>query len=331
MPKVWAIQEARYFYPFVDSALANIHAQCGISDYLRKYASSVDEYVATGDTSTVLPSGYTPMSGWVANEVTMGMTHKFLQEGFEDGNSLIWSVDYAQFDSTISYSVLLAAFKAVLDKFVMADTSPETMARVMARTPLLTPLGLWQRRKGVASGSVFTNLVDSIAQAIAYRLAGTDHYMIQGDDGILTVPDYETVDDIQEVIRKMGFITHAVKQITSKDDADYLRNVYNRCKNPYGVRPVMRVVNKLLSYERLRAVGMWKYEDDVMRARQQLHACDWHPALEEVIKWVNGLTREGLKTDSMYREPIATTEWRPEGVEALGPKYWVSERLLSRI
>lgn len=250
--------------------------------------------------------------GWATREEIYSFVRRRLTESGHDDSVL--SIDFAAYDATVGGDILMSAYEAM--GALYSDTNAEMIELLgeWHRTiPIIDHLGNpYPKRSGVASGSVFTNLVDSIVnlnlQTVSLGKFGMEEKEIfrriaaQGDDGLLVTPG--TVREFSDCASKYGFDANPEKQYSDiGPDAKcvFLQDYYLESIEG-GIRPLSRVVNKMLGYERLRHAGKWRYDDDVDRWRQQLHAADWHFSLQKVATWLNGLTREGFQASRQINE-----------------------------
>jgi hypothetical protein len=104
-----------------------------------------------------------------------------------------FSIDYSGFDASLNPQMIGIAFSILTDMLRLTDEEKKVWERVQtyfATCPFLAPDGMVYkgRRGGVPSGSMFTQLVDSICNAVAieYAMICEDvrdyRYLVYGDD-----------------------------------------------------------------------------------------------------------------------------------------------------
>lgn len=119
-------------------------------------------------------------------------------------NELRWKsdyvveLDYSGFDGSISAKLIHNAFEVIKNCFEMTEEDEKDWAFIVKyfiTCPVLLPGGVLVKgkRHGVPSGSMFTQLIDSIVNAIAIEYACmrskivTTRYHVMGDDSIIGV------------------------------------------------------------------------------------------------------------------------------------------------
>jgi len=219
----------------------------------------------------------------------------------EDRNGCLLSIDYSAFDSSVPGVLIDAAF-AVLRELVDDHSQPFLLERLKVHFKcggLIAPDGYYyNRRDGVPSGSVFTNLLGSIinllvmeaaAVALHFRVLGCQ---VQGDDGVFKLSkgrEFPHVVEIAEWVQEnLGMTLHPGKQFVGYKEVHFLQNVHRSSFRTrglcVGVRPLMRVLNGMMSYERFRPD--WTGEMDTIRWVQQLEAAKHHPMFEIAVRWL---------------------------------------------
>jgi len=219
----------------------------------------------------------------------------------EDRNGLILSIDYAAFDSSVPGVLIDAAF-GVLRELMNDSAHPFLMERLKVHfkcAGLIAPDGFYyNRRDGIPSGSGFTNLLGSIinllvmecaAEALHFRVLGCQ---VQGDDGVFRLTkgrEFPHVNEISEWVQEnLGMTLHPSKQFVGYKEVHFLQNVHRATYRSngicVGVRPLMRVLNGMMSYERFRP--NWSGECDTIRWIQQMEASKHHPMFEAAVRWL---------------------------------------------
>ena len=221
----------------------------------------------------------------------------------------VFSTDYSGYDQSIPVGLFEIAWNIIESWF------PSTEARVLnilfdhyMTAGLLTPDGLWVGRSGgIASGIVFTGVAGTVINIlIAFYISevlGIRHLggTYLGDDALNVWMDDVSEEEVQDVGATLNVDLNASKQFVAEDAAHYLQNVYvlsgDTLRNGGGVRPTMRALNGMLSYERRRRKDEWNDYMASMRAVMQLENCKHHPAFREFVKFVAQGDRRLLEMD----------------------------------
>jgi len=213
------------------------------------------------------------------------------------------SVDFQNFDATMPEAVIHRVFGLIHHMF--GGTKPvhrlvSYLERQFVQTGLITPWEFIQREGGIPSGSVLTNLVGSLANMwvmayAAHRLGyAVQDCVVQGDDGVFVFRNNYGVEpiDLQELSdvckSDLGMVLHPDKQYYSPKEVHFLQNVHRRSYSEggvsVGVRPIMRVLIGMLSYERYHKG--WSGKLDTVRWWQQMENASSHPGFEAFCAWV---------------------------------------------
>lgn len=146
-------------------------------------------------------------------------------------------VDYSAFDVNVAPWLIRDAFAILKEQlnfneyeFYGKPTDPETIEhlwsevqRYFINTPIRLKSGkIWVKSSGVPSGSYFTNLVDSVCNAIMthYTLSKMnvryyEHYFM-GDDGLIRVKDLNIEKFAETVKEAFGAIVNPEKSEMGK-------------------------------------------------------------------------------------------------------------------
>lgn len=140
------------------------------------------------------------------------------------------ALDYSKFDSSISPGFISMAFNILKSWFEDKDLdSWDLITRYFVTTPIVMPDGhLYKgKRKGVPSGSYFTNLVDSIVNFIVIKYLSnvnslnlhSDSIHIMGDDSVFSTNKNVSLDKLSSDLLKIGVSLNVNKcQVTSRDE-----------------------------------------------------------------------------------------------------------------
>lgn len=232
-------------------------------------------------------------SAWVSNDAVSRAVTLVLDDARFD----VLSVDFSGFDASIPAILINLAYDIIRGWFV-----PEARRHIdyvedrFLNIALLTPSGIRERVNGsVPSGSGLTNMVDTIVQLIAFQyisyLLGTDirWHLAQGDDGVVSFNSPWNLDEVIELAKTLNLSIGSDKGGVSKERVYYLQNVHDKqlringvCQ---GIRPIMRVLNSSLSYERLRP-GSWNGYMDTLRFWQIGENAWAHPQFTKYVDFL---------------------------------------------
>jgi len=222
----------------------------------------------------------------------------------------LMSVDFSNFDASVPLEVVNRQFDLLAEWFEPSATQLiRFLQRHFTRVALWTPSGLREGRTGgIPSGSVLTNLIGSMAnmwvvEYAAYMVDGNSvkECQVQGDDGVYAFQKPMDTDALSAVLSDHFSMTLSVdKSLIADREVHFLQNVhrasyrdiFNTC---VGVRPVMRVLNGMMSYERLKP--HWCDEMDTLRWMQQMETASAHPCFRAFVEWF-------AATDVMAKVPV---------------------------
>lgn len=206
---------------------------------------------------------------------------------------LIVSGDYSGFDSSLSVHLLDLVDELLMSWFVEAATPRIQLLSKLSNTiGLVVPFEvLVGRDGGMPSGSVLTNLRDTLANLLAmfycaHRLGlVVDDFMVLGDDCVILFNDDPDVQQLASCMLELGLTFSEEKQFLSTTGLHYLQRwhslEYARFGENVGIHSVYRSVTGLTGYERFRT-GWNKYMDSV-RWRMQLENCHNHPQFRVIV------------------------------------------------
>jgi hypothetical protein len=235
-------------------------------------------------------------SAWNTSDIIdRAVTH-----AFSVGKQQIISVDFSGYDSSLHPLLMESCWGLIRRSFNGRHAKLiDWLAHQMRSVPLITPEGiLLSENHAMPSGDANTNLIDGLAQIIlvnylSLKLGLTVSFVtVQGDDGIWIFNRPVDTEQIREIIKTdFGMTLSTEKGGVSPDEVHFLQNVYHRYYHEHGinrrVRPMLRVVNGMLSYERLvkKSLG-WSGYTDTMRWWQQAENCKYHPRFDVLVQYL---------------------------------------------
>lgn len=121
-----------------------------------------------------------------------------------------FSIDYSNFDATISSWLIEDAFQIIKETFILNDEMSrrfDIMVHDFIHKEIVLNEGILKAHRAVPSGSMWTQLIDSIVNAIAiitYFIAIGEkaEMMTMGDDNIIFTNAITTLETISSYIRK---------------------------------------------------------------------------------------------------------------------------------
>jgi hypothetical protein len=216
-------------------------------------------------------------------------------------NSLLLSIDFSSYDSTVKTSLQNGAFNYI--KRLFQPEFNEEIHFIQDRfnsIGLITPEGIWRGPHGVPSGSTFTNEVDSIVQyLIAKTITSDDQFDIQGDDGVYVTDDPIT---LKEAFISYGLNVNDEKSYISDKSVVYLQNLhcidYIINGKFVGIYPTYRALGRIIYPERYNdysAYGIEGSDFNSIRTISILENCCYHPLFKEFVEYVSMLDKYSLR------------------------------------
>jgi hypothetical protein len=206
----------------------------------------------------------------------------------------ILSVDFSGFDASVPAKLIHLAFDLLRLWFnETAARDIDFIEQVFLNIPLITPEGVLYRVDGsVPSGSGVTNLIDSLVQGLAGWYAAysngitIDRMLVQGDDGVYSFNGSWEPEKIFKAFKDLGLQAGSDKGGISMDDVRFLQNLHHRNYRVnglnVGVRPLLRILNGMMSYERM--TPGWNQFLDSIRWYQQLESGKFHPGFSKAVE-----------------------------------------------
>lgn len=234
---------------------------------------------------------------WFAAWSGLNNVDRVVTNIFDDARQPLLSVDFSGFDASVPAMLIEGAFWLIRRMFdANALSQINFVEDRFMHIDLFTPEGIWSDRSaGVPSGSGLTNLVDSLIQIIIWyyyalttgnRIRGLT---VQGDDGVVSFDGPWSLDEIIDHIRETwGMRVSDDKGGVSTSSVNFLQNIHLINYRPDGlsrhVRPIERVLNGMMSYERL--TRGWNGYMDTLRWWQQAENAEWHPKFNTLVNFL---------------------------------------------
>lgn len=201
----------------------------------------------------------------------------------------IIAMDYSKYDTTLSRTMIKAAFRIIASWFTKEDLRQwgwDKLVHYFIYTPIVMPDGHMYggKRHGVPSGSYFTQVVDSICNvALCYALASRFNLeldkrslLVLGDDVLASVVGEVDLKQWAKYLAGLGMKLNVDKTVVGR--AHFLGAFWDKGKPDV---PIQEVVNKSVFPENYRDYGGKPHEgaEDVLRsaASNYLSAVDLLP------------------------------------------------------
>jgi len=239
------------------------------------------------------------------------------------------SMDYSGFDKSIPGPLIDAAMD-VIEHWVTVDLAEKVRltGAIIKTIPIVVPeMVLSGRTGGMPSGSVVTNLVDSLVNLIAgYYIAVRNDttlldYEVMGDDSIFVWEDVLTPEVIGETVAELGLTSNAEKQFISDTSVHYLQRLH--CDDyvvnglNVGVRSIFRHISPATGYETLKKE--WTSLMDTVRLISLMQECQHDPRFVPFVRYwydSDSVLRSGMDPVTIFKKAGGADVIR----EALGTK-----------
>jgi hypothetical protein len=232
------------------------------------------------------------------------------------------SLDFTQFDAHVPFEVIRHVY-AIMASWFESESAPlfAFLQNAFCHSGLFCPPphNYVERRRGVPSGSVLTNLVDSLvnlwvmAYTAAFQGASVLAAMVQGDDGVYVFDRDISYSALSaDLFKELGMTIKMEpdKNLVSNMQVMYLQNIhrkdYTGISSPkgyyVGVRPLQRAATNMLGHEHAPArKGQsgegWMVKYNTYRFLQQVNNAAEHPRFAEMCVWLwsrDGYLKEAL-------------------------------------
>lgn len=244
--------------------------------------------------------------GWTDNVVTCFM---------KAARSPMWSLDFTGFDASVPFEVINRVFRVIRSWFVSgAGPLVDFVQAGFVGSGLFVPnryIDGSERRRGVPSGSVLTNLIDSLVNlwvmeySAVLNKARVEMSLVNGDDGVYTFSGNPNFNSLAETLySELGMVVKMEphKNLVSRNRVMYLQMHHSKMyeiEGLYaGVRPIFRAFMNTTAHEHAPAgkIG-WCKKYNAYRELQQVNNCANHPRFDQacIMLWyADDYIREAL-------------------------------------
>jgi hypothetical protein len=209
---------------------------------------------------------------------------------------IIHSGDYSGFDNSVPSELISAAFYVMRQWMEPGmEERLSVLEEAFATMPIIVPYQLKDGRDGgVPSGSVLTNLVDSlvnlvVAHYVAIRAGTTvEDIEVLGDDVVVLFAEEVGPADLEDYASELGMKMNEDKQMVSANTVHYLQRLYDVEYELDGVFRGVRSINRAAS----GFTGMERFKKSMTRYRFcaravcQAEQCRWHPDFPSLVKFI---------------------------------------------
>lgn len=281
---------------------------------------------------------------------TLGLTSSGIA-GRLDGlshSNVQYCLDWSGFDSTVPRRALHAVFDVIRDWFKEIDEEAwKLVVRYFVTCPILMPDGYIYsgRRRGIPSGSWFTQLVGSMVNHLLTKyisyVVEEPFYMeaFMGDDAVLGMGRMPTVSRWAGVAKQLGMRIHPDKQVICHGDIHFLQHTWG---DQTPVRPVQDSLDRLATSERFirfdSAKAYYAYIEDKAKSLIVDNPRAW-TVITDFMAWMKdeggrNLYRQRLSCGNLM---VGTTHRRgwaeadskmPVGWDSGGRRRTLSEQIL---
>jgi hypothetical protein len=231
------------------------------------------------------------------------------------------SSDYSKFDTSPSEQLGHYIWDVIRHWLIPAVSGlVDVLEEIFFRSDLIVPFKVMRDRRGcVPSGSVFTNLFDSLMNLflgfyIESRLGvELEDYEVMGDDSVFYFPAEPSVGEIAEVVGECGFEMNPDKQMVEEYKIHFCQRLHcleYAVNGVYvGVRSPIRALSGLTGHERLEQ--NMTAERVSGSALLQVQDCVNHPLFYQFVEFYysgDRLVQSGKDPMAIVREAGGTEQ-----------------------
>jgi hypothetical protein len=259
-------------------------------------------------------------AAWLSEEAVDLAITRILRKA--DGRRII-SMDYSGFDSSLSLHLLNAVDDILASWFdEVGANRVKLVGRIGNTVPLLVPWKVLRGRNGgMPSGSVLTNLRDTIANRVAGEYIGIRSgnalvdMEVLGDDSVFLFAGDMDPSTVTKCVAELGLESNVAKQFVSTRSAHYLQRWhsldYSEGGVHVGVHSPYRTVGPMLGYEHFR--NGWSGYMDSARWIMQVENCRHDPRFVSFVEFLkNGdkILRAGMDPAAIFKRAGGAGEVR---------------------
>ena len=214
-----------------------------------------------------------------------------------DRGVTVFSTDFSGFDTSIPGELLDIALDIHKSFMVREPWGFDKFREAVTSGALLTPNELWTGRYGyLPSGTITTSVtgttINRMSAVYISKVLGVDLVAgcYLGDDAVNVYSPQPSVDEIESAGKDFNLDLSADKQFVHESAAHFLQNGYilqddGELLQGGGIRPIMRMWNGALSFERRRRPGEWNDFMGLVRLINQLENTKFSEVFERNVKF----------------------------------------------
>uniref|UniRef100_A0A2V0R951 RdRp n=1 Tax=viral metagenome TaxID=1070528 RepID=A0A2V0R951_9ZZZZ len=205
------------------------------------------------------------------------------------------SCDYSAFDQSQSPDLVRTVLNDLVHPMIggIKPRMFETWSENLISGELITPDKVYVGEHEVPSGSVATNFIDSINNALCitgyirnYGIKNS-RYWVQGDDAVIRGEGVEPKDFAEFAQSEYGFKAHPDKQLFGRGELDFLQFSYYGENDYLPTYPVSRVGWRTIGHERYTFDAKeWNEWAVIVRALQQANNAIDNPSVDGLVSWM---------------------------------------------
>ena len=233
-----------------------------------------------------------PFAAWRTPDDVATAVSELFKEAKEYGTP-VYSIDFTSFDQSVGPFLSAHAWDAIRSYFQRGyQNEIGDIQEVFYKINLIiSPTRKLSGIHGVPSGSVFTNMVDTLVQLYAHKEVSdrlnvqcAEYCQAQGDDGLLVFDRPIEIDAMADAFSELGLDANAEKQFVGDDDCVYLQRYYTSDRLG-GMYPTYRALNSLMGQERFYDEKEWGPELVILRSIMILENVKHHPLFEALVRF----------------------------------------------
>lgn len=192
----------------------------------------------------------------------------------------VLEMDYSGFDGSLSGLLINSAFRILRQCLILDDADAQLWDRVVSyfiTAPIVCPDGrvYYGRRHGVPSGSMFTQMIDTICNAIIIEYVATrlhlklSQYVCVGDDSVVGLDSSVSISEITAMAKELGINVSETKTRLIDTSAGHYSPIHflgHEWQPGLGTRRTEDTLERLLAPERVHKEFFSKDRDIRYRA-----------------------------------------------------------------
>jgi hypothetical protein len=192
---------------------------------------------------------------YVLGYTSSGLQGRLARLGY---SNVQYCLDWSKYDSTMPARVIHTVFRLIRSWFGDVDeTLWDVVVRYFVTCPVLMPDEYLYsgRKRGIPSGSWFTQLIGSLCNEFLIRYLAFqtgDHVgdaLFMGDDAVLGMERMPSVQKWSELASRFGMVIHPTKQVVTHGAPHFLMHKWGGC---WPTRPVGESLQRLATSERYK-------------------------------------------------------------------------------